>query len=91
MIGWVAYKILEKEIEGYVVCNLQKLESSDQKSGSYLITIEQFWKQKSEVVEFQRLPIKFGVQDEDINMISIDFGISIMILTYLKISKLQMY
>ncbi len=64
MIGWVAYKILEKEIEGYVVCNLQKLESSDQKSGSYLITIEQFWKQKSEVVEFQRLPIKFGVQDE---------------------------
>ena len=31
------------------------------------------------------------VQDEDINMISIDFGISIMILTYLKISKLQMY
>lgn len=30
------------------------------------------------------------VQDEDINMISIDFGISIMILTYLKINKLQM-
>ncbi len=57
MIGWVAYKILEKEIEGYVVCNLQKLESSDQKSGSYLITIVQFWKQKAEVVENQRLPL----------------------------------
>lgn len=75
MIGWVAYKILEKEIEGYVVCNLQKLESSDQKSGSYLITIEQFWKQKSEVVEFQRLPIKFGVQDEDTRFEMFCFGL----------------
>lgn len=48
---------LEKEIVGDVVCNLQKLVSSDQKSGSYLITIEQFWKQKAEVVEFQQLPL----------------------------------
>lgn len=44
---------------------------------------------KTEVVENQRPPF-YSVQDEYINMISIDFGISIMILTYLKISKLQM-
>ena len=51
-----------------------------------------FWGEgmkKAEVVENQQLPLEKGVQDEDINMISIDFGISIMILIYLKISKLQ--
>ena len=32
MKGWEAYKFLEKEIEGYVVCNLQKLVCRGQKS-----------------------------------------------------------
>jgi hypothetical protein len=47
-------------------------------------------RKKTEAAENQRPPLDC-VQDEDINMISIDFGISIMILTYLKISKLQMW